>query len=45
MSTSILERKRGPNRLIVEEATTNDDSVINMNQAKMEELKWDGKLY
>ena len=39
MSTAILERKRGPNRLIVEEATTDDNSVVSLSQAKMEELK------
>ena len=37
-STAILERKRGPNRLIVEEATNDDNSVAVLSQAKMNEL-------
>ena len=38
-STAILERKRGPNRLIVDEAVNDDNSVAVMSQAKMDELR------
>jgi len=38
-STAILEHKKAPNRLLVEEAKTDDNSVIEMTQAKMDELK------
>jgi len=38
-NTAILERKRGPNRLIVEEAVNDDNSVAVMTQAKMDELR------
>lgn len=34
-----VEKKRAPNRLIVEEAINDDNSVIALNPAKMEELK------
>ena len=37
-STAILNRKRGPNRLLVEEATNDDNSVAVLSQAKMNEL-------
>lgn len=37
-STLIFERKKGPNRLIVEEATNDDNSVAVLSQAKMNEL-------
>lgn len=37
-STAILNRKRGPNRLIVDEATNDDNSVAVLSQAKMTEL-------
>ena len=37
-STAILDRKRGPNRLIVEEATNDDNSVAVLSQSKMNEL-------
>jgi transitional endoplasmic reticulum ATPase len=32
------QKKRSPNRLIVEEATNDDNSVVSLSQAKMEEL-------
>lgn len=32
------EKKRSPNRLIVDEATNDDNSVIGLSAAKMEEL-------
>jgi len=31
-------KKRSPNRLVVEEALNDDNSVISLSQAKMEEL-------
>merc|ERR1719284_1445827 len=33
-----LKKKRSPNRLVVEEALNDDNSVISLSQAKMEEL-------
>lgn len=38
-STAILERKKGPNRLIVDEAINDDNSVVSMHPAKMGELQ------
>jgi transitional endoplasmic reticulum ATPase len=38
-STAILDRKKAPNRLLVEEATNDDNSVIQLSQKKMDELK------
>lgn len=38
-STAILERKKSPNRLIVDEAINDDNSVVSMHPAKMEELQ------
>jgi len=32
------KKKRSPNRLVVEEALNDDNSVISLSQAKMEEL-------
>eukprot|EP00913_Durusdinium_trenchii_P011160 g10481.t1 len=32
------QKKRSPNRLVVEEAMNDDNSVISLSQAKMEEL-------
>ena len=37
--TAILDRKKGPNRLICEEAVSDDNSIAVMSAAKMEELK------
>ena len=39
VSTAILERKKAPHKLTVEEAKNDDNSVIEMTQAKMDELK------
>ncbi|MQL85517.1 hypothetical protein Taro_018037 [Colocasia esculenta] len=39
-STAILERKKSPNRLIVDEAVNDDNSVVSMNPATMEELQF-----
>ncbi|KAJ0404397.1 hypothetical protein P43SY_007650 [Pythium insidiosum] len=38
-STAIMDRKRAPNRLIVDEATNDDNSVIALSMNKMEELQ------
>jgi transitional endoplasmic reticulum ATPase len=38
-STAILERKSAPNRLLVEDAVVDDNSVISLHPNKMEELK------
>mmetsp|Transcript_26025 Transcript_26025/g.29786 ORF Transcript_26025/g.29786 Transcript_26025/m.29786 type:complete len:798 (+) Transcript_26025:485-2878(+) len=39
LSTAILDRKKAPNRLLVEEALNDDNSVVCLSQAKMDELK------
>ena len=36
--TGPKKQKRSPNRLVVEEAINDDNSVISLSQAKMEEL-------
>lgn len=38
-STAILERKKAPNRLYVEEATNDDNSVVALHPATMEKLQ------
>ena len=38
-STAILERKKAPNKLQVEDSKTDDNSICEMTQAKMDELK------
>lgn len=38
MATAILRKKDKPNRLIVDEATADDNSVVALSQAKMDEL-------
>eukprot|EP01105_Mastigella_eilhardi_P021588 TRINITY_DN523_c0_g3_i1.p1 TRINITY_DN523_c0_g3~~TRINITY_DN523_c0_g3_i1.p1 ORF type:complete len:803 (-),score=268.24 TRINITY_DN523_c0_g3_i1:147-2501(-) len=38
-STAILERKTAPNRLFVEESVQDDNSVVSLHPAKMDELK------
>lgn len=38
-STAILDKKKAPHKLMVEEATNDDNSVIMITAAKMEELK------
>ncbi|KAL8123429.1 cell division cycle protein 48 homolog [Apium graveolens] len=38
-STAILERKKSPNRLIVDEAVNDDNSVLSMHPSKMDELQ------
>ena len=38
-STAILERKKAPNRLVVDEAINDDNSVVALNPATMERLQ------
>eukprot|EP00727_Mastigamoeba_balamuthi_P000471 m51a1_g10420 putative cell division cycle protein 48 (776) ;mRNA; f:913-4569 len=38
-ATAILERKKAPNRLVVEEATNDDNSIVALHPAKSDELK------
>ncbi len=38
-NTAIMDRKKAPNRLIVDEATNDDNSVVNLSRAKMDELQ------
>jgi len=37
-STAILERKKSPNRLVVDEAVNDDNSVVAMHPETMEKL-------
>lgn len=37
-STAILDKKKAPNRLVVDDATNDDNSVIALSPAKMDEL-------
>ena len=39
LATAILKRKERPNRLIVEEAVNDDNSVVAISQKKMDELQ------
>nr|KAG5696360.1 hypothetical protein BaRGS_028355 [Batillaria attramentaria] len=39
LATAILKRKDRPNRLLVEEAINEDNSVVSLSQAKMDELQ------
>jgi transitional endoplasmic reticulum ATPase len=39
LSTAILDKKKSPNRLIVDDATNDDNSVVALSPAKMEELQ------
>jgi len=38
-STAILNKKKAPHKLMVEESKQDDNSVVEMTQAKMDELK------
>lgn len=38
-STAILERKKSPNRLIVDEAVNDDNSIVALNLKTMEALQ------
>jgi transitional endoplasmic reticulum ATPase len=39
VATAILDRKKAPHKLTVEDAKNDDNSIIEMTQAKMDELK------
>jgi transitional endoplasmic reticulum ATPase len=39
VNTSIMDKKKAPNRLIVDDATNDDNSVVCLSAAKMEELQ------
>lgn len=39
-STAILERKKSPNRLVVDEAINDDNSVVTLNPATMDKLQF-----
>ena len=39
LATAILKKKDRPNRLIVDEAANDDNSVVALSQAKMDELE------
>lgn len=39
VSTAILDQKKAPNKLLVEEALNDENSSIQLSQAKMSELK------
>ncbi|XP_050376415.1 cell division control protein 48 homolog E-like [Argentina anserina] len=39
-STAILERKKSPNRLVVDEAINDDNSVVSLHPATMEKLQF-----
>ena len=39
LATAILRQKSKPNRLIVDEAVNDDNSVVAMSQEKMDELQ------
>lgn len=39
LSTAILKRKDRPNRLLVDDATNDDNSIVSLSQAKMNELQ------
>lgn len=38
-STAILERKKAPNRLVVDEAINDDNSVVSLHPETMEKLQ------
>lgn len=39
VSTAIMDKKKSPNRLIIDDATNDDNSVVALSPAKMEELQ------
>lgn len=39
VSTAILDQKKAPNKLLVEEALNDENSSVQLSQAKMSELK------
>ena len=38
-STAILEQKKAPNKLMIEDTTNDDNSTVCMTQAKLTQLK------
>ncbi len=38
INTAIMDKKKAPNRLVVDEAVNDDNSVVSLSSAKMEEL-------
>ena len=38
-STAIMDRKKAPHKLSVEDSKQDDNSIVEMTQAKMDELK------
>lgn len=39
INTGIMDKKKAPNRLLVDDATNDDNSIITLSPAKMEELQ------
>ena len=39
IATAILDRKKAPHKITVEDAKNDDNSIVEMTQAKMDELK------
>lgn len=39
MSTAIMDRKKAPHKLQVEDSKADDNSIVEMTQTKMDELK------
>ncbi len=39
INTAIMDKKKSPNRLVVDDTQNDDNSVVNISPAKMEELK------
>jgi transitional endoplasmic reticulum ATPase len=39
INTGIMDKKKAPNRLVVDDATNDDNSVVCLSAAKMEELQ------
>ena len=39
INTAIMDKKKAPNRLVVDDATNDDNSVVTLSAAKMEELQ------
>jgi len=39
LATAILDKKKAPNKLTVEDSKNDDNTIIELTEAKMEELK------
>lgn len=39
INTAIMDKKKAPNRLVVDDAANDDNSVVSLSPAKMEELQ------